>query len=276
MPHVKPLDLGGHGPFVHLAPANGFPPATYRQLARDLAQGYHVVSLLPRPLCPGSRPESAPDWHPLADDLIRGLDGLGLSGIVGLGHSIGGVLTLWAAIERPDLFRAVILVDPVIFPPSMLRLMRAGGALHLARRIPLVRAALHRRRLFPDRQACFDHYRGKPLFDRWSDSGLWDYVDAGTHLRPDGQLELLYPPEWEAHIFATTPTAVWRGVSRLRLPALLVRGEHSPTFLPAAQERLLRLLPRAQSVTIRDAGHLVPMERPHDVASAILEFLERI
>jgi pimeloyl-ACP methyl ester carboxylesterase len=119
MPDFKLLDLGGHGPFVHLAPANGFPPATYRQLARDLAQGYHVVSLLPRPFWPGSRPESAPDWHPLAGDLIRGLDELGLSGIVGLGHSIGGVLTLWAAIERPDLFRAVILVDPVIFAPGM-------------------------------------------------------------------------------------------------------------------------------------------------------------
>jgi pimeloyl-ACP methyl ester carboxylesterase len=101
-------------------------------------------------------------------------------------------------------------------------------------------------------------------------------VDAGTHLRPDGRLELLYPPEWEAHIFATVPTDVWRGVSRLRMPALLVRGEHSPTFRPAAQARLGRLLPQARAVTIRGAGHLAPLERPHEVAAAILVFLEGV
>jgi pimeloyl-ACP methyl ester carboxylesterase len=111
------LDLGGTGPIVHLAHANGFPPGTYRPLAEILTgqpvdgsgRSYHVIALPSRPLWPGSLPDSAPSWHPLADDLIRGLDDLGLSGIVGVGHSLGGVLTLWAAVRRPDLFRAVVL-----------------------------------------------------------------------------------------------------------------------------------------------------------------------
>lgn len=269
-------DLGGAGPTIHLAPANGFPASTYCRLAAELAPSYHMVSLVARPLWPGSLPASAPDWHTLCRDLIEGLDAAGLRRIAGVGHSIGGVLTLWAAIECPDLFRAVVLIDPVVFPPQVLDLMRAGHALALERRIPIVRAALHRRRLFPGRQECFDHYRGKPLFERWSDAALWDYVDAGTRLRPDGQLELAYPPEWEAHIFATVPTDVWQGMERLRVPALILRGALSPTFRRDAMERMERLLPGARFATIPGAGHLLPMERPQEAASAILAFLKSI
>ena len=161
-------DLGGSGPTLHLAPANGFPSGTYRRLAGLLAPCHHVISLAPRPLWPGSRPESVPDWHPLAADLVQAMDGMGLSGVAAAGHSIGGVLTLWAAIQRPDLFRAIVLIDPVIFPPWVLRLMAAAHAVGLETRVPIVQGALRRRRIFPGRQACFEHYRGKPLFERWS------------------------------------------------------------------------------------------------------------
>jgi len=197
-----------------------------------------------------------------------------LSGVSGVGHSIGAVLTLWAAIQRPDLFRAIVLIDPVILPPWMLWLVAAARAVGLERRMKIARAALSRRRTFPGRQACFEHYRSKPLFERWGDEALWAYVDAGTWLRPDGLLELAFPPEWEAHIFSTLPTDVWHGLGRLRVPALVLRGELSPTFRPAAVERLRRLLPRARFVTIPGAGHLAPMERPGEVGSVILEFLD--
>jgi pimeloyl-ACP methyl ester carboxylesterase len=268
------IELGGEGSVLHFAPANGFPPGAYRQLAGALSSRFQVLSLLPRPLWPGSSPSGAPTWHTLAHDLVRGLDALGLRGIAAVGHSIGGVLTLWAALDRPDLFRAVVLVDPVILPPAWLRSLSALRALGLERRQPLVRGTLHRRWLFPDRRACFDHYRARPLFARLSDAALWDYVDAGTRLRPDGQLELVYPPEWEAHIFATTPLDVWRGLDRLRIPALVIRGEESAVFVSQAQARLQRLLPAARFVTLPGAGHLAPFEQPDQVAALLHRFLD--
>lgn len=267
------VDLGGTGPVLHLSPANGFPPGAYRQLAQALSGQVRVVALLPRPLWPDSRPSGAPTWHSLASDLVDGLDAHGLHGIAGVGHSIGGVLTLWAALRRPDLFRAIVLVDPVILPPAWLRSLRFAHSLGLGDRSPLVRAALHRRRTFPTSQACFDHYRARSLFSRWSDAALWDYVQAGTRERSDGQLELAYPPEWEAHIFRTVPTDVWRDLARLTTPVLVIRGELSDTFVPDALQRLQRRLPHAHFVTIPGAGHLAPMERPLDVASSILTFL---
>jgi pimeloyl-ACP methyl ester carboxylesterase len=267
-------DFGGEGSIIHLAHANGFPPGAYRQLAMALTDTYHVVGLPARPLWPGSDPAGVPDWHPLADDLLRAFDALQLSAILAVGHSLGGVLTLWAAIARPDLFRAVVLVEPVILPLTWLCYMRLLRRLGLAARQPLVQGALHRRRVWPSRQDCFAHLRAKSVFARWSDDALWDYVNSGTCLREDGTVKLRYPPEWEAHIFSTAPVDIWHGVHRLTVPALLLRGEHSQTFMPAAQARLVRRLPQCQSVTVADAGHLVPMERPAETARLIGEFLE--
>jgi pimeloyl-ACP methyl ester carboxylesterase len=268
-------DFGGDGPVVHVAHANGFPPGTYRLLAGVLADRYHLVGLPTRPLWPGSQPSSAPTWRPLAADLVCGLDRLGLSGIVGLGHSLGGVLSLWAALSRPDLFRALVLIEPVILPPSWLRALGLLRCLGLSKYQPLVRGALHRRRVWPSNQACYEHYRARPLFARWSDDSLWAYIESGTRLGSGGKVELVYPTEWEAHIFATTPLDVWSDIPRLSVPVLVIRGEHSKTFGPAAQRRMARLLPAASFVTIPDAGHLVPMERPVETASAAREFIRR-
>jgi len=305
---VNPQDLlhdfGGDGPLIHLAHANGFPPASYDPFAQTLisplssnnverivpnaacssrdsealgkttGRGFHVIGLPARPLWPHSRPESAPNWHTFADDLTHGLDHLQLKHMIGIGHSMGGVFTLLAAVHRPDLFRAIVLIDPVIMPPvilALLWLMRRSG---LSQRQPLVQGALRRRRVWPSRQACYDHYRSKPLFAKWPETNLRAYIDAGTRPTQDGRVELVFPPEWEAHIFATPPTDIWRYVPKLSAPVLVIRGEHSDTFRPQSQQRMARLLPGARFSLITDAGHLVPMERPEETGAAVLDFLQ--
>jgi pimeloyl-ACP methyl ester carboxylesterase len=259
---------------LHLAHANGFPPGSYKLLAEHLAERYHVVGLPARPLWPGSRPESVSSWQPMASDLIDMLDRRGRRDIIGVGHSLGGVLTMWAASWRPDLFRAVVLIDPVILPPlwlAMLRLLRRVGLDH---RQPLVQGALHRRRTWPSRRACYEHYAGKSFFASWPPGSLRAYVKWGTRERPDGLVELAYPREWEAHIFATTPVDVWPSIPDLQIPALVMRGEHTRTFLPASQARMERLLPHARFVVVPDSGHMLPLERPADTAAEVHAFLQ--
>jgi len=269
-----PVELGGRGPVLHLAHGNGFPPGTYRPLAEALADRYRVIALPARPLWPGQRPEDCPTWRPLADDLVEGLDALGLGGILGVGHSLGSLLTFWAAVRRPDLFRAVVLIEPVILPPTWMWCLRLLRCLGLHQRLPLAQRALQRRRTWPSRQACFEHYRRGVIFANWSDRALWAYVEAGTQPRGDGMVELAYPPEWEAHIFATTPIDVWGEVPRLKTRALVIRGASSSTFRHTAERRMARRLPGVVSVTIPDAGHLAPMERPEETAAVIRDFLD--
>jgi pimeloyl-ACP methyl ester carboxylesterase len=186
---------------------------------------------------------------------------------------MGGAYTLLAAVQRPDLFRALVLIDPVIMPPRILAVLWLMRRLGLSRRQSLVQGALRRRRTWPDRQACYNHYRSKRLFADWPETSLRAYVEAGMRLDQDGQVTLVYPPEWEAHIFATAPTDIWRYVPKLAIPLLVIRGERSDTFRLRAQRRMARLLPGARFVQIPGAGHLVPMERPAVTAAAVLDFL---
>jgi pimeloyl-ACP methyl ester carboxylesterase len=153
----------------------------------------------------------------------------------------------------------------------MLRLMRRLG---LGQRQPLVQGALRRRRTWRSSQACYESYRRKNVFASWTEASLRAYVEAGTRLRDDGQVELVYPPEWEAHIFATTPVDVWRYVRHLGEPSLVIRGQHSKTFELSSQRRMVRQLPRVHFRVIPGAGHLVPMERPAETGLAVRTFLE--
>jgi pimeloyl-ACP methyl ester carboxylesterase len=266
--------FGGTGPVVHIAHANGFPPGTYRRLAETLTSRHQVLAMPARPLWPGSRPESAPTWHPLANDLIHGLDGLGATNVVGIGHSLGGVLTLWAASQRPDLFAAAILIEPVILPPLRLWFLRLLRALGLEKRLPMVQRAKRRRRTWPSRQVCYEHYRRKPFFAHWPDQALHDYVTSGTRRSDKGTVELVYPPAWEAHIFASTPTDIWRDVPLLRVPTLVIRGESSEVFQPQVMARMKRTLPQAQFITVGGAGHLLPMEMAAETGAVIKRYLE--
>lgn len=270
-------DLGGDpaAPLLYVAHANGFPPATYAPLAERLAEAYHVVGLAARPLWPGHSPAEIETWHVLADDLIAQLEALAAGGAIGVGHSLGGVTTLLAAVRRPDLFRAAVFLDPVLLPPHWLAFVRWVRRLRLPWRPPLVKGALRRRRVWPDREAAYEYFKEKSLFAAWQDAALRAYVECGTRPTADGQVELVYPPEWEARLFTLTPTDVWRLAPRLSpsLPALFVRGGHSATFRPDALARAARLLPHARFAVVPEAGHMFPLERPAETAALIRAFL---
>lgn len=112
-------DWGGTGPVLHLAHANGFPPGSYRKLIEQLKPRYHVFTLRSRGLVPGTDPRVMRDWEDMADDLAQALRARGLEGVVGVGHSMGGVATLLASVKYPGLFRAVVALDPVLFTGTL-------------------------------------------------------------------------------------------------------------------------------------------------------------
>lgn len=260
---------------MHIAHANGFPPATYSPLAMMFISDHHVVGLAARPLWPGHSPQEFKNWHVLAHDLIEGLETLGMAGVVGVGHSMGGITTLLAAVRRPHLFRALVLLDPVLLPPRWLAFVRWMRRLRLPWHPPLVKGALRRRRIWPSREAAYAYFKGKPLFASWLDAALRAYVESGTRPTAEGQVELIYPPEWEARIFDVVPADEWQFVPRLSpsLPVLFVRGEHSTTFRPDVQARVARLLPHARVAVVPHAGHMFPLERPTETAALIQAFL---
>ena len=120
--HIPSQDFGGKGPNLLFLHANGYPPACYRPLLTRLARSNHVTAMLQRPLWEDSRPEDIHDWTPFSDDLLRFLDeNESRAPTTVIGHSMGGIAALRAALRQPQKFQYLILLDPVLLPPPSLR-----------------------------------------------------------------------------------------------------------------------------------------------------------
>lgn len=269
-------DWGGRGPWLHFGHANGFPPGSYRCLLGRLGSCYRTVSLESRPLWPeGPSPEGLRSWEPLAEDLKDTLKDRGLRGILGVGHSLGAVLALMAACRDPGLFRALVLVDPVLFSGPRALLWRGMKRLGLGERTPIVSGALRRRDRWASREAARQAWRHKPLFRSFRDDCFEAYLDEALAPAEDGTLRLRYPKAWEAAIFRCTPSNPWDFVRTVPVPVLILRGEHSDALTRSALRRCAALLPRGEVREVPGTGHMLPLEAPERVAQEILDFLPR-
>jgi pimeloyl-ACP methyl ester carboxylesterase len=265
-------DWGGRGPALLFAPANGYPAGSYRLLLEALAAHYRVIGVRHRPLWPGSRPEALSSWHDIADDLIALADQERLRDVIAVGHSLGAVTLMMASLRRPKLARCLALIEPVFLAPSWLQALAAAERDGRRLELSLVETARNRRSRWPSRQAAFDRFRGKAVFAGLSDEALWDYVWAGTRESATGDVELAYPTAWEARIYSLPPADVWELLPLVSHPTLGIRAAGSDTINEEAWESWRRVQPGAWLLEFPDASHLLPMERPLEVAAAVKEF----
>jgi pimeloyl-ACP methyl ester carboxylesterase len=270
-------DFGGIGPPIHFTHANGYPPAAYRPLLERLSLQHHIMAMRMRPLWPSADPAAFSDWRILADDLEQFLDQQNLVQVIGIGHSMGATTTLRLALRQPERFRALILIDPVIFPPFISvawdLIFRFGFAYHFH---PLVKSAKKRRTCFENQSAMFANYRKKAVFSRMNDDSLRAYVDSLAYPDQDGQIQLCYPTDWEARIYITGFRAdleIWRQLPSLLPPVLFLRGSETDTFLANTASLVQKRLKTAKIITIPDATHLVALEKPDQVYQSITQFL---
>ena len=101
--------VGGDGPPLVLVHGLGGTIENWRALAPPLAESHRVVV----PDLPGHG-HSAPlpearNLDPLAEAVLAVLDAEGAGSAVWVGHSLGGVLALRAALLRPDAARGIVL-----------------------------------------------------------------------------------------------------------------------------------------------------------------------
>ncbi len=283
IPHIT---LSAGGDLLHFAHANGYPPGAYAPFLEYFTSEYRVVASSFRPLWPNADPEEVSHWGVLGDDLLRFLESYRnktspeQNKIIGVGHSVGATSTLMAALQRPELFRALVLVEPILFMPWMSVAWGIVKKLGLQYRLhPLIKGALKRRRRFSSREAMYENYRTKSIFRRIPDQGLRAYVNALSHVEPDGEAILVYSPVWEARIYATAGAHdpfIWRRAPKLELPVLLVQGADTDAFGDRVAQRLLKRLPHAKLHTIPETGHLAPLEAPERVFEVISGFLRRV
>ncbi len=272
---AQPLyEYGGQGQVIHMALANGFPPATYTPLLHPLTAHYRVLSLPPRALWPdaGPAPTEPSSWREVTMDLLAGLHHYALEGVIAVGHSFGAVASMLAVIEQPQRFRGLVLLDPTFLPLPVLEMVQAAHTQGIMPRIPLIEQAQVRRDHFADASEAFTYWRAKSLFKDWTDDALWVYTHAMLRPADEGAgLQLTWPRDWEAYYYMSIITEVWDELPKLRglLPTLILAGETSDTYLPASAAQVREILPDATHVTL-PGGHLFPHTAP-DAARALIE-----
>ena len=274
--NIPHFELDATGTPLHFLHANGYPPECYETFLELLKTQYHVFGMMLRPLWPNSDPDEIQDWHSFSDDLLSFLRERSEGPVIGVGHSIGAVVTLRAAIQEPDRFKALILIDPVLLVPSRLAawsLIRAVGLASKAH--PLISGALRRRRTFDDLDLVFRRYQKREIFRYMSDENLRAYIEGITR-RTETGYELVYSPEWEARIYLTSlrDFDIWRGLPTLNVPTFFIRGAETDTFLESAAKFVKRKQPKARVETLPNSTHLLPLERPQDVFDIMQSFLE--
>lgn len=280
--HLK-WTAGSHElPPLVLVHATGFLARLWHPVADALTTRYTVYAFdirghgdSDKPLeMPGEDP-LAPDtesiagdyhWQNLVDDLAALLDALSLTGVPIVGHSSGGAAGVYLAATRPEYVSSLVLIEPIIIP--------SGIAVQDDQRSRMADGARKRRQVWASAEEMIAAYRTRPTFEHWRDDVLRLYAKEGTYRREDGQIALKCPGEIEAQVFENSASLdVWDVLPRVACPTLIMKGERTEKFLSMVATSAAARIPGARLVTITNAGHLAPMERPEAVADEVMTFV---
>ncbi len=258
---------------IYFAHANAYPPGSYQPIIDALAEQRQVVSYLQRPLWqPTPDPETLKSWHQLADDVIDFFDQNNMKDVVAVGHSLGSVTAFMAAQKRPDLIKALVMIEPVALPWFFCWLTRVFPGV-VRKRVKIIDKALNRPDRFDSLKAAYDFHRRPRAFKRISDENLMHYMRAGISEPEPGVFRLAYPRQWEARVYATA--TYFRGeLLQSNLPVLAMRGGHSDT-ISAKFWSHWQTNPKHQFVDFPDNGHLLPLEDPTAVIESLMPFVKQ-
>jgi len=252
---------------------NGFPARTYGQmLALWQAAGWRVEAL-PMFGHDPAHPVSS-NWPQLREQLIRFVAGLPVSPgpRVLVGHSLGGLLSLKAALRQPGLADAVVLLDSPVVAGWRAHGVHLAKATRLISRFPPGRVATRRRVQWESVAAARAHFGAKAIFARWAPGVLDDYLACGLVPGPAG-VRLAFDRQIEARIYDTLPHTLERLVRRHppRIPVGFVAGTASRELRQAGLAATRRLV--GERLRWIEGSHLFPMEKPGETARLVLELL---
>jgi pimeloyl-ACP methyl ester carboxylesterase len=190
-------------------------------------------------------------------EVLETMDALGLDRSVLVGNSYGGGVALRVAAVAPERVAGLMLVSA---PPIRLEPSPALEAAWEAEEAALERAdidgaveAVVRAWVLPD--------AGEALRERVARMQRRAFeLQLGADETEDPD-----PLEADATL-----------LGQVDVPVLIAAGERDMADFLDAREPLATLFPRAETLTIRGAGHLAPLERPEAFGRILLDYLARL
>jgi pimeloyl-ACP methyl ester carboxylesterase len=171
-----------------------------------------------------------------------------------IGHSVGGMLGMVLAAEHPDEMKGLVLVDIAPFDPTRLPPPPPSPPESFANTTD-ARTFLSQR--FPRFTAEAVANRMKYAFLRNPDGSL-RFKGTGETLRKGGRVDL------------------WPFVERIKTSTLLLVAEESRIVTPETVERMRSVIPDFTVVTVKEATHMVPQDKPTKFEHEVRSFLTHI
>ncbi|MBZ9611764.1 alpha/beta fold hydrolase [Rheinheimera maricola] len=259
-------------PVLHMLHGNGFCSRMYQPMLQLLADDFDMF--LSDAQGHGDSDNGGPfvGWNKSAELAVAAWQAhkhlYPAVAVYGVGHSFGGVLTALIHTTAPSPFNAAILLDPVLFTPTMLTVMTTLNGVRLYHRNPLAKAALRRRQHWPDHDTAKAYLTNRGMFANWHPDALASYIEHALKPSEHG-LSLKCLPEREADIFASYPDKLWRQLARPCPPVHVIFGTNSYDFIGKALLNWQKRNPAISTERV-SGGHCFMQEQPQLAAQRLL------
>jgi pimeloyl-ACP methyl ester carboxylesterase len=259
-------DWPGEGVPVLFAHATGFHGRCWDEIIRRLP-GRRCVAIDFRGHGRSDKPEPPYHWRAFGRDLAAVAEKLQLRGAIGVGHSMGGHSIVACAIERPETFSSLLLVDATIFKREYYGAPRRDDSSFIRRR----------RNVWKSADEMFERFHQRAPFDSWQPQILRDYCEYGLLRAGDG-LVLACPPDVEASIYehSNAPESdLYPWIPSVTAPVTVMRAEREwrtdvfdLTASPTAPDLATRFA-NGRAVPLAGRSHYIPMEDPELEAETV-------
>jgi pimeloyl-ACP methyl ester carboxylesterase len=259
-------------PLLHFSHGNSFPGGTYRQLLDGLRTEYDVHA---HDMYGHDRRFPVGDgWHGLVAELIAQLERYDQPAIL-VGHSLGGMLSMMAARERPELVRCVVMLDsPVVagWRAALWQVVKLSDS--WATKLSPARLSERRRNVWPDAAAVYQHFAAKDIFAAWAPGVLADYIEHGLKPHPDG-VQLRFSRAVETEIYRSLPHHMGAALGKpFPVPIGFIAGTRSVELRQAGLGATRKLV--GKNLTMIEGGHLFPMESPQLTLEKTREMIAKL
>ena len=262
-------------PLIHFAHANGVPAKVYQKLFAALADDFELIAV---PLL-GTDQRYPVDnhWQSLTqqviDSIVQKAQG---RQVIGLGHSLGAVLTFKAALQRPELFENVIMLDPPLI------MGKESLALHIAKILRLkavdqmspAALSLRRRDHWDSREQAAELLGSKGFYQDFDPQCFDDYIQyALTEDHVRGGVELTIPKQIEVDVFRTNPSLWWLPQVKPQIPVQLMVASQGPFLARKFPQQVQQKF--GIPFEVFEGGHMFPLEHPIELAARIKQMLQK-
>ena len=226
-----------------------------------LAEHFRVITFDNRGVGESDKPVGPYSAQLLAADTAGLLDVLGIEKAVVMGHSMGGFIAQALALGFPHKLEKLILSST-----------NFGGPRHAPATPEAMKILTD---ISIDAVTRFKNGLTVSTAPGWTEKNP-DMVEAWTKWRMANPIDpAAYQAQLAIGLSLYPEAAAFEGrLSNVKVPTLILAGEHDQVVPPENASLLAEKIPDSQVVILPDAGHFFPIETPEAASQALIDFVQ--